>query len=152
MRSQRRSSRSSACAPRLLVTLRLASVEEVAKRRSSTRVGRKHPRVQRVAVIDTRATPRNYLVSQPVIVDNAICRVVRANDTHVEVQEWRDMYWQPSAQPLWRIDKGVPAPPELLETLGIHEPVEVPNRWSAPELRRLTPAEAAELMLRSYQR
>ncbi len=135
------------------VALHLTSAEEVAKRRSSTRVGRKHPRpVQRASVLDARATPRHYLVSRPVIVGDAICRVVRANDTHVEVQEWRDMYWQPSAEPLWRIDEGVPATPELLETLGIHEPVEVPDLWTAPELRRLTPAEAAELLLRSYHR
>ena len=124
----------------------------MAKRRSSTRVGRKHPRPVRTITLDAHATARHYLVSRPVLVGDAVCRVVRANDTHVEVQEWRDMYWQPSGQPLWRIEEGVPAPPELLETLGIREPVEVPDRWTAPELRYLTPAEAAELLLRSYQR
>jgi len=95
---------------------------------------------------------RHYLVSHPVIVDNAICRVVRASDTHVEVQEWRDMYWQPSEQPLWRIDEAKPAPPDLLETLGIGDTLDPPQLWVAPELRRLTPAEAAELLLRSIQR
>lgn len=134
------------------MALRAARAEQVAKRRSSTRVGRKHPRPVRSITLNVLATARNYLVSSPVIVGDAVCRVLRANDTHVEVQEWRDMYWQPSAQPLWRIDEGIPAPRELLETLGIHESVEVPDRWTAPSMRRLTPAEAAELLLRSYQR
>lgn len=118
------------------------------KRRSSTRVGRKHPRPVPPPV-DQRQASRRYLVSQPVLVDDTVCRIVRANETHIEVQEWHGMYWQPSSRPLCCVEEGMPASHDLLESLGIPSeswPGEVVQRWVAPELRRLSMEEGASLL------
>lgn len=118
------------------------------KRRSSTRVGRKHPR-QVARAVDQQQPPRRYLVSQPVLVDDTVCRIVRANETHIEVQEWCGMYWQPSSRPLCCVEEGMPASRELLESLGIPQepwPGEGEQRWTTPELRRLSAEEGAALL------
>jgi hypothetical protein len=87
-------------------------------------------------------------MSRPVFLEGTVYRVVRSSDTHVEVQEWQGMYWQPSARPLWSVEEGSPAPVALLEALGVPEEswlVDGQKRWTTPELRVLTIVEVAEL-------
>jgi hypothetical protein len=110
----------------------------VSKRRSSTRIGRKHPAphvLQRAAVASGTHPPP--VVSPPFLLGSVICRTSTDHTEQVEVQEWVRAYWLPSLIPAYRIADRTPAPRELLEARGI--PADdwyghPPRHWMSPEL------------------
>ena len=119
----------------------------MAKRRSSTRVGRKHPRPAsaRAQLEETNESVHRDAVrrsiTRPLLVGEVICRLVYGPSAQIEVQEWSPPYWCPSLTPLYRVRVSSSAPRDVLERHGVPradwdgDPVQ---HWEAPELVRVT--------------
>ena len=88
----------------------------VAKRRSSTRVGRKHPAPSALAraaeAVRPSPVPSDY--SPPFLVDGLICRLMTPPNAQPEVQQWAGAYWQPSLIPMYRLSSRTPVSRALL--------------------------------------
>ena len=121
---------------------RTCTSQLVAKRRSSTRVGRKHPAPSALAraaeALRPSPVPSDY--SPPFLVDGLICRLMTPPNAQPEVQQWAGAYWQPSLIPMYRLSSRTPVSRALLAAQFV--PIadwigHPPRRWERPRLRKL---------------